>query len=254
MNNNEQDINLDALYEQRKAEMDVPNIDGIIAKSIEVSDEKNKMVQQSQKSSLLATLKKYLAISLTASVASFTVFAIINHLANPVSSQTKNETAVNQVKVTNNSSRSANNGDKQELSALQPTTKKVDTTLLTPETLTANKQEVIISEEMVIEIPENSNEVIILPSLQFTPETLLVVKKVVPKYPHAALKEKISGMVKLSYQIDAAGKVHNIEVMSSEQKLLTKAAIKALKQWRFKIDSNTNISKSFNIEFEFKLL
>ncbi len=62
----------------------------------------------------------------------------------------------------------------------------------------------------------------------------VVVEKTIPKYPEDAKKEKIQGAVKLDAIIDKEGKVLELKAVESPDERLTKAAMEAVKGWKFK--------------------
>ncbi len=59
-----------------------------------------------------------------------------------------------------------------------------------------------------------------------------LVKRVEPRYPAVAVAAKLSGTVILELTVDDAGRVTDVEVLRS-QGLLDKAAVDAVKQWRY---------------------
>jgi len=61
----------------------------------------------------------------------------------------------------------------------------------------------------------------------------LLIKKVAPKYPESARRNHIQGIVLLLAEIGTDGAIHNLTLVSGEPSL-AKAAIKAVKQWKYK--------------------
>ncbi|MBA6231407.1 MULTISPECIES: energy transducer TonB [unclassified Colwellia] len=60
------------------------------------------------------------------------------------------------------------------------------------------------------------------------------IKRVAPKYPKSAARDKINGYVKFEFDISSEGKPFNIGVMeSSPSDLFIKPATEALEKWRF---------------------
>ena len=59
-----------------------------------------------------------------------------------------------------------------------------------------------------------------------------LIHRVEPEYPGVAVSAKVAGIVVLEATVDEAGKVSDVTVLRSIP-LLDKAAIKALKQWRY---------------------
>jgi TonB family protein len=69
------------------------------------------------------------------------------------------------------------------------------------------------------------------------PESYLrksVVEKVMPSYPDEALRDGISGLVRLKVEIGIDGEVRRIKVKPKTNTQLSKTAGEALRQWRFK--------------------
>ncbi len=60
-----------------------------------------------------------------------------------------------------------------------------------------------------------------------------IIKKVAPIYPPLAAKIRAQGDVVLQCVTDIYGNVVNVKVLSSPHPLLTKAAIDAVRQWKF---------------------
>jgi protein TonB len=61
----------------------------------------------------------------------------------------------------------------------------------------------------------------------------LLIKKVAPSYPPNALRMQVEGNVDLIATISKEGKISNIKVVSGDGQL-TKAAVDAVKQWKYK--------------------
>ena len=61
----------------------------------------------------------------------------------------------------------------------------------------------------------------------------LLLKKVQPQYPRNALAMHVEGAVELMATISTTGNITSVKVVSGEQ-LLTKAAVDAVKQWKYK--------------------
>ena len=63
--------------------------------------------------------------------------------------------------------------------------------------------------------------------------TALLIKKVNPKYPEEARQQRVQGAVVLQVHINAEGTITDLTTVSGDP-LLTPAAIKAVKKWRYK--------------------
>jgi len=61
----------------------------------------------------------------------------------------------------------------------------------------------------------------------------LLIKKVNPKYPAELRRKHVQGTVILRAEIGTDGSIHNLIVVSGEPSLV-KAALKAVKQWKYK--------------------
>jgi len=61
----------------------------------------------------------------------------------------------------------------------------------------------------------------------------LLIKKVQPTYPRNALAMHVEGAVQLMATVSTSGNITSVKVLSGEQ-LLTKAAVDAVKQWKYK--------------------
>ena len=82
----------------------------------------------------------------------------------------------------------------------------------------------------------------------------LVVKRVTPVYPRAAIQLRIEGNVELLATISKTGDITHIKVLSGDQQL-TKAAVDAVKQWRYKpyLLSGEPVEIQTQITVKFKL-
>jgi len=61
----------------------------------------------------------------------------------------------------------------------------------------------------------------------------LLIKRVQPKYPRAALSAHTQGAVQIEATIDKEGNVNNLKVLSGDP-VLARAALEAVRQWRYK--------------------
>lgn len=84
-------------------------------------------------------------------------------------------------------------------------------------------------------------------ALPETPSPALV-RRVPPVYPKQALKRRIEGFVEARIQVDAEGRVQDVEVLRSEpSSVFNKEAIRALKKWKFESVSDRNFVASRNV-------
>jgi len=88
----------------------------------------------------------------------------------------------------------------------------------------------------------------------FTAPRALV--KVPPGYPEDAKKNKVSGVVVLQLQVGTDGRVEDVKVLEYPDPALSKAAVEAVRQWRFepaRLDNGTVVSAFCSITFNFQL-
>ena len=62
-----------------------------------------------------------------------------------------------------------------------------------------------------------------------------LIKEVVPVYPEEARKAGIEGVVILKIMTDKQGQVARVHVLKSESSLLNKAAVDAVRQWKYEV-------------------
>ncbi|MFC7290254.1 energy transducer TonB [Hirschia litorea] len=78
-----------------------------------------------------------------------------------------------------------------------------------------------------------------------------VVKQVAPEYPRGAERREMEGSVSLSFDVNDAGAVENVQVVdASTPGVFDSAAIKALSQWKFEAgspDSGVNVTINFQL-------
>jgi periplasmic protein TonB len=83
----------------------------------------------------------------------------------------------------------------------------------------------------------------------------LLIKRVQPKYPQAALSAHAQGTVQIEATIDKEGKVTNLKVLSGHP-ILARSALEAVRQWRYKpyyldgepVEIETQITVNFKAE------
>ena len=82
-----------------------------------------------------------------------------------------------------------------------------------------------------------------------------LIKKVNPIYPEEARKAGVEGVVVLEATIDIHGKVTKLKVLEGVNDLLNKAAIDAVKQWKYEpviMDGNP-VEVEFGVAIKFAL-
>ncbi len=62
----------------------------------------------------------------------------------------------------------------------------------------------------------------------------VLVRKVAPKYPEEAKKNKVRGVVVLNLVVDMQGRVEDVQAVENPDDSLTKAAMDAVRQWEFR--------------------
>lgn len=85
---------------------------------------------------------------------------------------------------------------------------------------------------------------------------LTAITRVNPRYPRRAKIRRQEGFVQLAFKIDSSGFVSDVKVMKSNPEgVFERAAIKAMKRWRFKPskDDVAGTFKNATITFNFRL-
>jgi len=82
------------------------------------------------------------------------------------------------------------------------------------------------------------------------------MERVDPIYPREALEEGITGNVTLNVMVDKHGRVFEAEVEGDSHPMLVEAAVKAIKQWRYKPYTHLGlrIEVRFKVSFQFLLI
>jgi protein TonB len=83
-----------------------------------------------------------------------------------------------------------------------------------------------------------------------------LIRKIEPKYPTIALAARIQGQVELSAIISKTGEIQNL-VLISGHPMLVKAAIDAVKQWRYRpfllnnepVEVETTVTVNFQLSY-----
>ncbi|WP_462164812.1 TonB family protein [Pseudoalteromonas xiamenensis] len=78
------------------------------------------------------------------------------------------------------------------------------------------------------------------------------VMRIEPRYPKAAVDQKIEGYVQLQFKIDEKGRTHSIQVLHGEpQALFDAASLDALQQWTY--TNNPNPNELFTVQLDYLL-
>lgn len=228
------DNELATLYQQRKAQVVAPDVS----------------LKAPSTLSQLSPLS-ILAIFSAATVASFSIMAVINHLSNATTKQAPVYNTTHQVEIADITP--VTTDETEKTITLQPplppkpaTNTIIQPTLIDVETQNTNTfvapKKIATSTIQQVTLPQLTQ-----PQLAQTP-----TYKVLPKYQINAEQPPQNGAVKLNYTITAEGTVSNIEVTeSSVNRKLVLATKKALKQWRY-VASDSAV-EGVDIVFEFKV-
>ena len=233
MSRDNSDNDLSSLYQQRKSQLVVPKID-FTAK------------QKPAKYSLL----KLLCFGFLGGGMSFTIMAIISHLADAPKSkaQTREEkSTVTVLEVTKNMAST------ESLPVLLPLPPKPEKTNITPPK--TSREEPTVDHQLnpsVSQSPIITVEVkaVSVPTLSKPKNQLNAIYKVLPEYPAHSKITKITGQVTLRYQVNVDGSVNNITIISSNLgRDLQRLAKKALQQWRFEPGLPHSITRQVMFKF-----
>jgi TonB family protein len=76
-----------------------------------------------------------------------------------------------------------------------------------------------------------------------------------PKYPWKARRKGLEGYVKLEFSLDKKGEVENVAVIDAyPEKVFDRAAMKAMKKWRFTIGDDFDLDTRIRKTFDFNLV
>jgi protein TonB len=224
---------LSSLYKQRKSQFVAPKIH-FTAK------------QKPAKYSLL----KLLCFGFLGGGMSFTIMAIISHLADAPTSKTQirqEQPSVTVLEVTKNMAST------ESLPVLLPLPPKPEKTNITPPK--ASREEPIVDHLInpsASQSPKITVEVkaVSVPSLSKPNKQLNAIYKVLPEFPTHSKITKKTGQVTLRYQVNIDGSVNNIKIISSNlDRDLQRLAKKALQQWRFEPGLPHSITRQVMFKF-----
>jgi TonB family protein len=89
---------------------------------------------------------------------------------------------------------------------------------------------------------------------QAPPAQIKPLKTAQPRYPMRARSRGIEGFVKLRFTLDERGSAKDIEVADAfPEDIFNRAAIKALKKWKFDVSSGESTSRKLTQTFDFNL-
>ena len=233
------DNDISVLYQQRKQAAVPPTINFEKAAAEESSSQRKNPVI------------KGLGILFSASFTSFGIFAIITHLAKAPDIE---ETTNYEPKFVLIESTPIPNGTTPIQPEIPPMPPQPGKTVV---------EKIPVEEVNLASLPKVK---IVMPGRIFTQASVTIPEinveeaqvapshKVIPSYPIGARKDKVTGKVMLTYDVDATGGVINIELVDSPKtdtkKLLSHSAIKALKQWKFVELEQTSIDNYIVFEFQ----
>jgi protein TonB len=240
------DKELDALYRQRKQ--------GIKAPDINLA---NRLNQGKGDINLVLKISTILGVSC---FASFSIFALIVHFAQPEKQVMPTEHIVVQ--------RNSPIVDPEHITkqadhvlTIKPSLKKTERPTLPAAPKSGHNQPSPINTDPLLMTQHITNVSIQylskLPTLSIAHSALQLNVKILPKYPTQARKSRQEGKVRLSYRVNSSGLVTNINVLKAMPKrVFNKSAIKALSQWKYHVDqdkSKTLDHRFYEIEFIYKI-
>jgi periplasmic protein TonB len=230
MNDEQFDKELAELYQQRKGQIVVPEVN----------------LAESRKNRNYSFIK-LISIFTVGGIASFGIMAVITHFAKSPKYTNTVFSSSHQVNLVEKKMKA---NDDQLINNAVSLPHKPELPPLLPELNVLIPVKNILQESDIDTININAGNVVQIPHLQ-TPEFLFKpVFKVMPKFPKKSLKDKESGAIRLRYEIDTSGKVQNIKVIESRvTRELQHSAINALEKWRYEPDVIQ--SRKHEIIFEF---
>lgn len=229
------DKELSDLYQQRKQQTIVPEV--------ELSAAANKQ-QTNQRSPL-----HMLALLLAGGVASFGIMAMVNYFAKPDVHGTLDQYKKHSVKIIELAP------DKIEPNILPPTPPlppKPEHLAPASTSPLEHTADIIAVEKPSIEIDNAINDTLDVPDIAQPKSQPVPIHKVMPEYPKSAVFARQSGTVKLAYRINEQGQV--VDIISFNERshrALEKSAKQALAKWQFSPQAHSD--KTLEVMFEFNL-
>ena len=227
------DDELANLYQQRRANIDAPEVD------------LSRIKQRKQ-----YPFMKWVIASITGGFASFGIFAYVNYLASnhtnvtPITSAPLQTTTV--VLAPAKEDTKVVIPPAQPLPELPETNRVQDTSAVAPEQLQL-ALEIETFEVQATSASDIAISEIAKPSVEFKP-----IRRVMPKYDRESRLNKSTGTVRLSYRVDNNGSVYDVQVLErTATRGLVASSQKAIKQWQYA--PNLDIARPLEVVFEFQL-
>lgn len=242
------DKEINSLYQQRKEKIVTPTI---TSKELLETNSLKKHTQNKTKVAFKIT--KFSSIIGFTFVASFSIFALINQLKTVDKTNPNNTVTVIHRDISLNKNIKPKEVVKPAivLPNVPPKT-NMPTTAIQP---AISPPSIIEIKPVIPQVAINFDSII--PKIAPTTLELALIKKVLPQYPLKAKQQQLSAVVKLSYWVNQYGEVTDIKIIkSTHRQFFDKAAIKALKQWQYDVNSmkiTTNSPVKHEIEFNFTL-
>lgn len=240
------DKTLNALYQQRKQQLQAPDIE--LSKSLKSPQRENNRVLK---------ISTILGISC---LASFSIFALIVHFAKPKVTATAPETLLVQ-RAPAAIEQAARLKPSELAIGKNIAMTKPDRPVTPVAPSLANAQPSPVNLEPQLSMTDMAKVSIdpLITIAQLTEQSIDIqlAFKVLPVYPVAARKSKQQGSIVLSYKVNMAGAVTDIKVLkASPKRVFDKSARRALRQWKYAIgavDNKTLDNARYEIEFVYKL-
>lgn len=229
------DKELSELYQQRKQQTIVPEL--------ELSTAANKQ-QSNQRSPF-----HMLALLLAGGIASFGIMAMVNYFAKPDVHGSLDQYKKHSVKIIELAP------DKIEPNVLPPTPPlppKPEHTAPASTSTLEHTADIIAVEKPNIALEHSINDAINVPNIAQPTSQPAPIHKVMPEYPKSAVFARQSGTVKLAYRINEQGQV--VDIISFNERshrALEKSAKQALAKWQFSPQAHSD--KTLEVMFEFNL-
>lgn len=105
-----------------------------------------------------------------------------------------------------------------------------------------------------IALPQPEQGIDKIKPFEMNHQTAIALTKVEPIYPIKALKRGIEGYVIMTFMVDKKGRPQNIDVIEAKPKrIFEKAAVAAVKKWRYRADTLQSADQKQQVKMEFLL-